>query len=90
MTCGRAIVVVLGLVAGLVAPPPTGAQVFLASRSHAGLAVTPLFIAAVSNWNVERHEVEIAVVDGVVQNLQVRIGRVRSARPSPGSFERTA
>jgi hypothetical protein len=48
------------------------------------------WLAAVSYWNVERHEVEIAVVDGVVQNLQVRIGRARSARPSPGSFERTA
>jgi hypothetical protein len=48
------------------------------------------WLAAVSYWNVERHEVEIAVVDGVVQNLQVRIGRARSARPSLGSFERTA
>jgi hypothetical protein len=48
------------------------------------------WLAAVSYWNVERHEVEIAVVDGVVQNLQVRIGRARSARRSLGSFERTA
>jgi hypothetical protein len=39
------------------------------------------WLAAVSYWDVERHEVEITVEGGVVQNLQVRIGRARSARP---------
>ena len=39
------------------------------------------WLAAVSYWDVEQHEVEITVEDGVVQNLQVRIGRVRSRRP---------
>ncbi len=38
------------------------------------------WLAAVSYWDVERHEVEITVEDGVVQNLQVRIGRARTAR----------
>jgi hypothetical protein len=39
------------------------------------------WLAAVSHWDVEHHEVEIVVVDGVVQNLQVRIGRARADRP---------
>ena len=39
------------------------------------------WLAAVSYWHVERHEVEIAVEDGVVQNIQARIGRARSTRP---------
>jgi hypothetical protein len=38
------------------------------------------WLAAVSYWDVERHEVEITVEDGVVQNIQVRIGRARSTR----------
>ena len=37
------------------------------------------WLAAVSHWDVERHEVEIVVENGVVQNLQVRIGRARLA-----------
>lgn len=35
------------------------------------------WLAAVDHWDVERHEVEILVENGVVQNLQVRIGRAR-------------
>jgi len=38
------------------------------------------WLAAVSYWDVERHEVEITVEDEVVQNIQVRIGRARSTR----------
>jgi hypothetical protein len=38
------------------------------------------WLAAVSYWDVERHEVEIVVEHGIVQNLQVRIGRARRAR----------
>src|SRR6185436_21087813 len=38
------------------------------------------WLAAVSYWDVERHEVEIAVDDGLVQNLQVRVDRARSTR----------
>jgi hypothetical protein len=38
------------------------------------------WLAAVSYWDVERHEVEITVEDGIVHNLQVRIDRTRSAR----------
>jgi hypothetical protein len=37
------------------------------------------WLAAVSYWDVERHEVEIVVEHGIVQNLQVRIGRARRA-----------
>jgi hypothetical protein len=37
------------------------------------------WLAAVDHWDVERHEVEITVENGVVQNLQVRIGRARQA-----------
>lgn len=37
------------------------------------------WLAAVGHWDVERHEVEIVVENGVVQNLQVRIGRARLA-----------
>jgi hypothetical protein len=39
------------------------------------------WLAAVSHWDVERHEVEISVENGIVQNIQVRIDRARSARP---------
>jgi hypothetical protein len=38
------------------------------------------WLAAVSYWDVERHEVEISVDNGVVQNLQVRIGRARQTQ----------
>jgi hypothetical protein len=38
------------------------------------------WLAAVSYWDVERHELEITTEDGVVQNIQLRIGRARSAR----------
>jgi hypothetical protein len=38
------------------------------------------WLAAVSHWDVERHEVEITVENGVVQNLQVRVGRARHAQ----------
>ena len=38
------------------------------------------WLAAVSYWDIERHEVEVTVEDGIVHNLQVRIGRARSAR----------
>ncbi len=36
------------------------------------------WLAAVSHWDVERHEVEVVVDGGVVQNLQVRVDRARS------------
>jgi hypothetical protein len=35
----------------------------------------------VSHWDVERHEVEIVVDNGIVQDIQVRVGRSRS-RPA--------
>jgi hypothetical protein len=38
------------------------------------------WLAAVSHWDVERHEVEITVENGVVQNLHVRVGRARHAQ----------
>ena len=38
------------------------------------------WLAAVSYWDVERHEVEIVVDDGLVQNIQVRVDRARSTR----------
>jgi hypothetical protein len=38
------------------------------------------WLAAVSYWDVERHEVEIVVEDGLVQNIQVRVDRARSNR----------
>jgi hypothetical protein len=38
------------------------------------------WLAAVSYWDVERHEVEIVVDDGLVQNIQVRVDRARSSR----------
>jgi hypothetical protein len=38
------------------------------------------WLAAVSYWDVERHEVEITTEDGVVQNIQVRIDRARATR----------
>lgn len=39
------------------------------------------WLAAVSHWDVERHEVEIGVDDGIVQSIQMRIDRARGARP---------
>jgi hypothetical protein len=39
------------------------------------------WLAAVSHWDVEHHEVEIGVANGVVQSIQVRIDRARGARP---------
>jgi hypothetical protein len=39
------------------------------------------WLATVSHWDVERHEVEITLENGVVQDLQVRLGRSRSAPP---------
>lgn len=39
------------------------------------------WLAAVSHWDVERHEVEIVVENGIVQNIQVRVDRARAARP---------
>ena len=38
------------------------------------------WLAAVSYWDVERHEVEIVVDDGLVQNIHVRVERARSSR----------
>jgi hypothetical protein len=38
------------------------------------------WLAAVSHWDVERHEVEITVESGVVQNLHVRVDRARQAQ----------
>ena len=38
------------------------------------------WLAAVSYWDVERHEVEIVVDDGLVQNIHVRVERARSGR----------
>jgi hypothetical protein len=35
------------------------------------------WLAAVDHWDVERHEVEITVENGIVQNIQTRIGRAR-------------
>jgi len=39
------------------------------------------WLAAVSHWDVERHEVEIVVENGIVQNIQMRVDRARAARP---------
>jgi hypothetical protein len=36
------------------------------------------WLASVSHWDVERHEVEITLEDGIVQDIQVRVGRSRS------------
>ncbi len=36
------------------------------------------WLAAVSHWDVERHEVEITLDNGIVQDIQVRVGRSRS------------
>lgn len=36
------------------------------------------WLASVSHWDIERHEVEITLDDGVVQDIQVRVGRTRS------------
>jgi hypothetical protein len=38
------------------------------------------WLAAVSHWDIERHEVQIVLEDGIVQDIQVRIGRARAAR----------
>jgi hypothetical protein len=37
------------------------------------------WLATVSHWDVERHEIEILVDDEVVQDIQIRIGRARAA-----------
>jgi hypothetical protein len=39
------------------------------------------WLAAVSSWDVERHEVEIIVDNGVVENVQVRVDRARASQP---------
>ncbi|MGH7391594.1 MAG: hypothetical protein ACREM3_19355 [Candidatus Rokuibacteriota bacterium] len=39
------------------------------------------WLATVSYWDVERHEVEITLEDGVVQDIQLRVGRTRHAQP---------
>jgi len=36
------------------------------------------WLASVSHWDVERHEIEIMLDRGIVQDIQVRIGRTRS------------
>ena len=36
------------------------------------------WLAAVDHWDVERHEVEITLDNGIVQDIQVRVGRTRS------------
>jgi len=36
------------------------------------------WLASVSHWDIERHEVEITLDRGIVQDLQVRVGRTRS------------
>ena len=36
------------------------------------------WLAAVDHWDVERHEVEIALENNIVQDIQVRVGRTRS------------
>ncbi len=38
------------------------------------------WLATVSHWDVERHEVEITLENGVVQDIQVRVGRTRLPR----------
>jgi len=38
------------------------------------------WLAAVSYWDVERHEVEITFEDGVVRDIQMRLGRTRHAQ----------
>ena len=37
------------------------------------------WLAAVDHWDVERHEVEIMLENGIVQDIQVRVGRSRSS-----------
>ena len=37
------------------------------------------WLASVSHWDVERHEVEIVLDHDIVQDIQVRVGRTRSA-----------
>ena len=39
------------------------------------------WLATVSHWDVERHEIEIVLENGVVQDIQVRVGRARLAQP---------
>lgn len=41
------------------------------------------WLAAVSHWDVERHELEITLEDGVVQDIQMRLGRTRLAQRQP-------
>jgi hypothetical protein len=36
------------------------------------------WLAAVDHWDVERHEVEITLDNGIVQDIQMRVGRTRS------------
>jgi hypothetical protein len=36
------------------------------------------WLASVSHWDVERHEIEITLDRGIVQDIQVRVGRTRS------------
>ncbi|HEU5197611.1 MAG TPA: hypothetical protein VFW70_22925 [Methylomirabilota bacterium] len=36
------------------------------------------WLAAVDHWDVERHEVEIVLESGIVQDIQMRVGRTRS------------
>ena len=38
------------------------------------------WLATVSHWDVERHEVEITLENNVVQDIQVRVGRARAAQ----------
>jgi hypothetical protein len=40
------------------------------------------WLAAVDHWDVEQHEVAIVLDNDVVQDIQVRVGRARSARPT--------
>ena len=39
------------------------------------------WLTTVDHWEVERHELEIAIDNGVVRDLQLRIGRARLTRP---------
>ena len=39
------------------------------------------WLATVSHWDVEHHEVEIALDHGVVQDIQVRVRRARLSAP---------
>src|SRR5262245_16531554 len=39
------------------------------------------WLTTVDHWEVERHELEIAIENDVVRDLQLRIGRARLAQP---------